>query len=108
MPAGVTPAGIRSDLKMFLLTRAVGRPRIDYFFLRMFTVNIAKFWQRFRASKQRSSHARQNRLRLAIEVLEGRALPSVALPSPTVETGAALHLKPIDPAPAATHGVTFT
>src|SRR5262245_4636291 len=98
MPAGVTPAGFCSDLEMFLLvpSNKGRRPaRIDYFFLRVFSVNIAKFWQRFRTSKQRSSRvdrARQDRPRLAVEVLEGRAFPSVTLPAPTVETGAALHL----------------
>src|SRR5262245_46042546 len=98
MPAGVTPAGFCSDLEMFLLVPTnKGRrtARIDYFFLRVFSVNIAKFWKRFRTSKQRSSRVdrvRQDRPRLAVEVLEGRALPSATFPTPTVETGAALHL----------------
>ncbi len=67
-------------------------------------MNLAKIWQLFRSSQQRSSragHARRNRPQLAVESLEGRAMPSTLLPATAPLTGL------IDPVASETVGRNF-
>src|SRR6266542_3436026 len=83
---------------------AARRTLFGCFSVRHFPMNLAKIWQLFRSSQQRSSrggHDRRDRPQLAVESLEGRAMPSTLLPATALPTGL------IDPVSSETVGRNF-